>query len=79
MNDKEKKTKKSGELEVPLKNKVSKGSTINIMFRENRKFDLHIGRDVVTFKGRQSKAVPRSWITHSDFKSIQHLFVVKGV
>jgi len=33
--------------------------TASIMFKENRKFDLHIGREMVTFRGREIKQIPR--------------------
>lgn len=52
---------------------------VGVMFRENRKFDLHVGRDMITFMGREQKQIPVSWTKHKDFKQVQSLFVVKGV
>jgi len=57
----------------------TKDKKVSIMFRENRKFDLHIGRDMVTFMGRESKSIPASWLRHRDWANVQKLFVVKGV
>lgn len=53
-------------------------SMANVMFRENRKFDLHVGRKMVTFKGRETKKIPVAWLQHKDFQSVEKYFVVKG-
>lgn len=81
------KDKKSGMVEVPEQQRVPeqepvnipKQETVNVMFRENRKFDLHVGRDMITFRGRESKPIPKSWLKHSDFIQVKRLFIVKGV
>ena len=65
--------------EEPIKKKVPKEETVNIMFRENRKYDLHIGRDMITFRGAEIKPVPKSWLSHRDFQNVKKLFIVKGV
>ena len=51
----------------PVSKKVQ---TVNIMFRERRKFDLHVGRNMLTFRGRESKPVQKSWIEHKDFQQV---------
>jgi len=53
-----------------------KESTVDLMFRENRKYDLHIGSKMLTFKGRVVLPVPKSWIEHPDFKPVEKLFIV---
>lgn len=61
-------------------NTVHKEKKVTIMFRENRKFDLHIGRDMITFRGRENKQVPASWLKHRDWTpAISKKFIVKGV
>jgi hypothetical protein len=69
----------SGTIKEPEKKKVPKQETVNIIFRQNRKFDLHVGRDMITFRGRESKPIPKSWLKHSDFLQSKKLFIVKGV
>ena len=73
------KEKYSGVLEKEEKKKVPKANTVMVMFRENRKFDLHVGRDVVVFRGRECKEIPKKWLTHPDFKQQSKKFIVKGV
>lgn len=57
---------------------VQKIKQIAITFKENRKYDLHIGRDMITFKGREEKLIPRTWLAHPDFKQAANLFIVRG-
>ena len=77
---KDKEEKKSGIIETPPEKKVQKEKIVSIMFRENRKFDLHIGRNMITFKGRENKQVPASWLKHKDWTpQIAKKFIVKGV
>lgn len=52
---------------------------VSVTFRENRKFDLHIGREVVTFKARERKDIPKEWLKHRDWQNVSKYFVVKGV
>jgi hypothetical protein len=52
---------------------------VTITFRDNRKFDLHIGRNMVTFNGRESKPIPSSWLTHGDWQNVKNYFLIKGV
>jgi len=52
---------------------------VKIMFLEERKYDLHVGREMITFRGRETKAIPRAWLKHPDFIQMSKLFVVKGV
>ena len=52
---------------------------VSIMFRENRKFDLHVGREMITFRGREVKQIPTEWLLHRDFLQASDYFIVKGV
>lgn len=58
--------------------KVDK-STVSVVYRYNRKHDLHIGREMVTFKARERKDIPRAWLKHPDWENEAKNFVVKGV
>lgn len=70
----------SGKAEEPKKQfPGKKQQTVTIMFKENRRFDLHIGRDVLVFKGREIKPIPVEWLKHRDFIQVQKYFTVKGV
>lgn len=69
----------SGVLEKPEEKKIPKQKTVKVMFRENRKFDLHVGRDVITFRGRELKDIPIEWLKHPAFIRQSKKFVVKGV
>jgi hypothetical protein len=71
----------SGELDVSDNITISEQieKEVTIMFRENRKFDLHIGRNVKTFYGRETKRIPASWLEHEDWQNVKKYFVVKGV
>lgn len=75
----EKKQSYSGKIETPAVNKVQpKEPEFIITFRENRKFDLHIGRNILTFLGRESKPVPALWLKHKDWGNVSKYFIVKG-
>ena len=74
MKDKE---EKSG-VTIPEK-KIQKEEKITVMFRENRKFDLHVGRYMITFRGRENKPIPKSWLKHPDFLQQSKKFIIKGV
>jgi hypothetical protein len=52
---------------------------VTVVFRQNRKFDLHVGRSVLVFEGREAKQIPKEWLQHPDFKQVAKYFVVKGV
>lgn len=74
----EKRQKKSQEpVESRGFSETKKEATVKIQFRENRKFDLHIGRNMIIFRGRVAIDIPKSWIVHKDFKPVEHLFIIK--
>ena len=50
---------------------------VKITFRQNRKFHLHLGRNVYTFLGRESKEIPRILLDHKGFTDeIKKYFVI---
>lgn len=60
------------------KYKGTKSETVTLIFKENRKKELHIGRSVYTFYGPGSKLeVPRHVIEHPDFESQRNDFTIK--
>ena len=63
---------------VVSKNTVSE-KMVTVTFRHNRKHDLHIGRNMVTFKARETKSIPAKWLGHPDWANEAKYFVVKGV
>ena len=52
---------------------------VSITFKGTRKFDLHVGREMKTFKGRETKKIPADWLNHPDFTQVKKYFIVKGV
>ena len=59
------------------KYKQSEGDTVTLVFKQNRKKELHIGKEVYTFWGASRLQVPRSVIEHPDFESQRKYFLVK--
>lgn len=63
----------------PIKEPVKmKEKMIPVTYRYNNKFDLHIGRKMMTFKGRETKGVPTAWLNHKDWDPVKKYFAVKG-
>ena len=61
-------------------NKVAPSSEVILMFKQNRKFELRIGRNYYIFNGREKVKVPRSVVEHPDFThEIQKYFVVQEI
>lgn len=52
---------------------------VQITFRGNRKFDLQIGRNTITFRGRESKIIPASYLKTKDWKQQSSKFIVREV
>lgn len=69
--------KKDFKKEKPKKLSICRD--IEVTFKENRKFDLHIGRRMLTFKGRETKSIPKEWVKHKDFLQVSKLFIVRGI
>ncbi len=70
---------KTGEQKPVPADKVGKSKKVFVTFRENRKFDLHVGREMETFRGRETRAIPIAWLSHPDFLQQKRYFIVKGV
>lgn len=69
--------KKTAKIE-PNKNQ-NQTKKYNIMFRKNRKFDLHLKRRLLTFMGRESKIITEEEYLSDNFQQQIINFVVKGV
>jgi hypothetical protein len=50
---------------------------VTLVFRQNRTYELHIGKEVYTFSGQEHKLVQRSVIDHPDFQNVRKYFEVK--
>ena len=73
MNKEEKKSIPNKIPETVNKKKVS------VIFKGNRKFDLHVGRNMITFRSRERKDIPAKWLKHKDWQNVKKYFVIKGV
>jgi hypothetical protein len=57
--------------------KKSKKDEVTIMFKQNRSFELHVGRQMIKFSPRETKPVSRSVIEHKDFEVVKDYFLIK--
>lgn len=64
---------------APVRKHQASKQTVGVTFKDNRKFDLHVGREMVTFYGRETKQIPKAWLDHPGFRQVQKYFIVKGV
>jgi hypothetical protein len=83
---------KTGELTIKPENRVEKipevaakkpmkktsGEKALLTFKENRKYDLHLGRKIITFMARETKPVLKSLLIGLDWKQASKLFIVKS-
>lgn len=54
--------------------------SVFLTFRKNRKFDLHIGRKMWTFQGREKLELPKTILGHKDFtENIKKNFIIQEV
>lgn len=63
----------------PEKKHTATKSEVTVVFKQNRKFDLHVGREVMVFMGREALRIPKAWLDHPDFRQVQKYFIIKGV
>lgn len=58
-----------------------KGGGYLLVFRHNRSFELHIGRDVYAFGPNEAREVPERVVKHPDFAEspVRELFNVREV
>jgi hypothetical protein len=71
---KEKKERYSGDLDSG--GTPPRIETVQVMFRENRKFDLRVGRETITFRGKEKKSIPEKWLKTRDWAQQSSKFVV---
>ena len=58
--------------------KYSQSENVFLTFRGNRSYELHVGREVHRFEGRQKKELPSSVLEHKDFtENIKKLFIIQ--
>lgn len=51
-----------------------------LTFKENRSYELHVGRDILRFEGRETKKVTEAMLRHKDFtESVAEKFVIREV
>ena len=55
----------------------SKEKSYTIIFKDNRSYDLHIGKSLFKFGPKESKDVPEWVINHKDFENASKYFVIK--
>jgi len=55
----------------------AKVDEVEIVFKQNRKFHLHVGRKTWVFIGKSSHIVPRKVLEHSDFLQQSKYFLIK--
>jgi hypothetical protein len=67
---------KTGEKKAPAEKTV--GAKVTLIFRENRRRELPVGREVFVFEGRKPVDVPAWVLEHKDFLAAAGEFVVKG-
>lgn len=67
----------TGKVENTEKKKPKKKMK-KIIFRQNRKFDLHIGRKIYVFRGTEEKELSEEELNHPDFLQVSHYFTIKG-
>jgi hypothetical protein len=73
------KTKDTFSGEMKTEKKKGASHTVTVTFLENRKYDLHIGYDMITFMAHETKQIPAEWLNHRDWQNIKHYFGIKGV
>lgn len=67
-----------GDVDVP--DVASSQGQVTLIFRQRRRYELHIGRVVYVFGPNEAKSVPASVINHPDFtSSVRNNFTIKGV
>ena len=50
-----------------------------VRFRQNRSFELHVGRAVIQFGPNGEQWLPESVVQHPDFEQVRTLFSVREV
>lgn len=69
---------RDGGTDTPVKTPEKKQTKkVKIKFKQNRSFDLHVGRKVLHFGPNETKEVDGEIIAHADFKQVANYFVIK--
>lgn len=56
------------------------GGDLEVTFKQNRSFELHIGRDTYLFSGQETKKFSKKLLSHKDWTPvIAEYFTVKEV
>ncbi len=79
MSDEVKKEFVSKKVNKKISPTVKSTKKVSVTFKDMRKFDLHVGREMITFQGRDTKSIPAEWLRHPDFVQVSKYFVIKGV
>jgi hypothetical protein len=60
--------------------RVTPSADVFIMFKQNRTYELKVGRNYYLFSGREKKKVPRTILEHPDFTpEIKKYFIIQEV
>lgn len=65
-------------LNVEKKEVIEKDDT-SITFKYNRKYDLHLGRKIITFMAGETKPIRKSLLKGEDWDQAKKLFIVKPI
>jgi hypothetical protein len=57
--------------------KASEPSTVQLVFKYNRRMELYVGREMFIFEPHEEKSVPAEVVKHPDFIAMKSYFVVK--
>jgi len=61
----------------PKEKTYVQSAEVTLIFKQNRKFHLHIGNTTLAFNGGERVRVPRWVIEHPDFEDQKKYFLVK--
>jgi hypothetical protein len=68
--------RKSGVAEEVTSNEIPVGKTYKVIFRQNRPFELYIGRNMYRFEPYGEKVLGEEEVKHPDFISHRNYFTV---
>ena len=57
--------------------KQSAEKSFTLIFKDNRSYDLHLGKTVISFSPKGSQIVPEWVVKHKDFENASKYFVIK--
>lgn len=60
------------------KKETKKAKGYDVTFRQNRRFELYVGREMFTFDpNERSMTLPEDIVEHPDFIKVEEMFTVK--